>query len=717
MRNFLRLSLFWLVACTALALAPRSSMAAEQRFALVIGNSQYKAGPLATPANDAGLVADALQAAGFTVTGARDLDQATLRESFREFINQVAAAGPDGVALVYLAGYGVQYAGDNYFVPVDADIAHDVDVPLQAIRISDFTQPLAALPGRVKIVILDAARQNGFAQGDQPLAGGLALVDPQPSLAIAYNAAPGTVAPEGQGPYGAYATALTEMIGTGGLSLDDIFARVRLRVSEETQGAEVPWYAAQIDGPFFMTERAADAPPPPPNVESVAQYRSRPMRDFGNPDDAYAAALAVDTIDGYEQFLAIYPNSPYSPRIAAMIAIRREEIAWRHCVMNDTPPAYWSYLRRYPDGPHAWDARRRLEFLRAEMEPPPGFAMIDFGVPPPPPYELGYIDRPFIMFGALGFAPPPRPPMLFLPPRPREFAVLPPPPPPRERFALPIPTAAPIAVFVRPPAAVVVRQPPPGAPTGPGGRPEFRVSLPAAAARAATGAPAAPGTPGTHPGFGAPAAVTPGVATPNAAIPNAATPHAATPGAATLGTPAPGTPGAPHPGTGAPLPHPGAGAPPTPPASALAKPETPPPHPSGAAPAFERPQGTPPHPGANAPNQAFEKPAPLPPHPAGPTPTFAKPEPPPPPPHPSVSAPAIEKPVTPPPHPAPAMVHPATPPPPPPHPAPPPPHPAAAAVAKPPPPPPPPPPHPAAPAPAAHPACPPGKTATPNGCK
>ncbi|MGB7885667.1 MAG: hypothetical protein WBL55_04380, partial [Xanthobacteraceae bacterium] len=222
------------------------------------------------------------------------------------------------------------------------------------------------------------------------------------------------------------------------MSLDDIFARVRLRVSEQTQGGEVPWYAAQIDGPFFMTERAADAPPPP-NVAPLADYRSRPMRDFGNPDDAYAAALALDTIDGYDQFLAVYPDSPYSQRVAAMIAVRREGIAWRHCVMNDTPPAYWSYLRRYPNGPHMWDARRRLAFLRAEMEPPPDFAMIDFGVPPPPPDEMAYIDRPFIMFGGLGFRPPPRPPVFFLPPRPREFAVLPPPPPSRERFALPAP--------------------------------------------------------------------------------------------------------------------------------------------------------------------------------------------------------------------------------------------------------------------------------------
>src|ERR1700720_3438351 len=213
----------WLVALLlALTLGQRAGHAAEMRFALVIGNDEYKSTKLATPANDAGLVANALTAAGFTVTGARNLDQATLRESIREFLGQVAAAGPDAVALVYLAGIGLQFNGENYFVPVDADIQRDVDVPLQAIRISDFTQPLASLPGRVKIVILDAARQNPFAGGNQPLAGGLALVEPVPSMAIAFNAAPGTVAPDEQGPYGAYATSLTEMIAAGGLGLDDL---------------------------------------------------------------------------------------------------------------------------------------------------------------------------------------------------------------------------------------------------------------------------------------------------------------------------------------------------------------------------------------------------------------------------------------------------------------------------------------------------------------
>jgi hypothetical protein len=255
----------WLAALAALLVGQHSALAQEARFALVIGNDKYRTASLATPANDAGLVADALGAAGFAVTGARNLDQAALRESFREFLGQVASAGPNAVAVIYLSGFGLQFEGENYFVPVDADIQRDVDVPLQAVRVSDFTQPLAALPGHVKIVVLDAARQNPFARGGRPLAGGLALVEPQPGLTIAFNAAPGTVGPDEPG------------------ALDDMFARIRLRVSAQTQGAEVPWYAARLDGPFFMTERTADAIRPPRTVTVLPQQHQGTLVPGGSP--------------------------------------------------------------------------------------------------------------------------------------------------------------------------------------------------------------------------------------------------------------------------------------------------------------------------------------------------------------------------------------------------------------------------------------------------
>src|SRR4051794_8659805 len=89
-------------------LAPVSAQTAEKRVALVVGNANYSAGALATPANDAGLIAQTLQAAGFDVVGVRDLDQDSLRRTFRDFIAKVSAAGPETVAFVYLSGYGLQ---------------------------------------------------------------------------------------------------------------------------------------------------------------------------------------------------------------------------------------------------------------------------------------------------------------------------------------------------------------------------------------------------------------------------------------------------------------------------------------------------------------------------------------------------------------------------------------------------------------------------------
>jgi uncharacterized caspase-like protein len=432
---------------------------AEKRIALVVGNAGYQAAALTTPANDAGLIAQTLQAAGFDVVGARDLDQDSLRRALRDFLEKATAAGPDTVAFIYLSGYGVQLEGENYFVPVDAKIAHDTDVAAEALRISDYVRPLAALKLKTSIVVLDAARANPFAKSGPPLAGGLALVEPEPGLLIAFNAAPGTVAPEGQGPYGAYAQALAEMMREGGLPLADIFDRARLRVNDVTKGAEVPWHASKVEAPLVFFERAADAPPPAVSIEQATAMRARPLRDLA-AQDAYAAALERDTLDGYTEFLGAYPDDPMAARVRAIIAARREAITWRRTRLVDTPPAYWSYLRRYPQGPHAADAHRRLALLAAAFEPPPTFTAMAYDVPPPPPEEIVYIRRPVLVFDdpVFAFAPPPPPPVVFLAPPPPEFVVLAPPPPPIGIFVLPIPVYRPVPVWVRPPAYVA---PPP----------------------------------------------------------------------------------------------------------------------------------------------------------------------------------------------------------------------------------------------------------------
>ncbi len=442
-----------------LVATPIGAFAAEHRIALVVGNANYQTGALPTPANDAGLIAQTLQAAGFDVTGARDLNQESLRQAFRDFLEKASASGPDTVAYIYLSGYGLQLEGENYFAPIDARIASDANVPSEAVRLSDYLKPLAALHLKANIVVLDLARANPYAKGGSPLPGGLALVEPDANSLIAFNAAPGTVSPNEAGPYSAYAQALAEISREGGVGIDEVFTRTRLRVNQLTNGAEVPWQTAKLNAPLHLFDKASDAPPPAVSPEQTSSIRSRPIREF-DARDAYLAALDRDTLQGYLDFVAAFPRDPMVPRVRAIIAARREALIWRRTRNDDTPRAYWSYLRRYSRGAHSYDARRRLRELAAAFEPPPSFEVIEYDVAPPPPDEIIYVERPVLVFDDpdFDFVPPPPPPVMFLPPPPVYFVDLPPPPPPLIAFMLPMPEYRPIPVWVMPPAQIA---PPP----------------------------------------------------------------------------------------------------------------------------------------------------------------------------------------------------------------------------------------------------------------
>ena len=406
------------------------------RIALVIGNSAYVDQALATPANDAGLVAATLQAAGFEVIGARDLDEKSLRAALRDFLDKAAAAGPDMQAFVYLSGRGLQYEGENFFAPIDAQIARDADVPLEAVRLSDFTHALAATPGKARIIVLDAARATPYAAGGS-LAPGLALVEPEAGSLIAYNASPGAIGVDEAGPYGFFGKTLAGAMREGGVPIADVLALTRLRVNEATKGATIPWFQSKLAEPYFIFERAPDAPPPALGLLD----NHRPLKSFP-PAQAYSAALQRDDLKAYDEFLEDFPNAEQARRIRAIRAARREALFWRRAFERDTPRAYLTYLHFYEHGAHAPDAHRRLAMLApGEMSPPSGFIVETFvDLPPPPREEIVYIDRPVLVYDEPNFGPPP---VLFYDWREDDqWRDLPPPPPPRQPGFLPVLTIA-----------------------------------------------------------------------------------------------------------------------------------------------------------------------------------------------------------------------------------------------------------------------------------
>src|SRR5881397_3758107 len=161
----------------AAVLLGTQSASAENRLALVIGQSAYRSVPaLPNPANDAKAVTQLLTDSGFAVSTAADLSQGQMREAVSDFAGKVAAKGADTVALVFYAGHGLQIDGENFLVPVDIDPKREADIPIQAVRLNDILNTLTSVPSKMRILMLDACRNNPFP--DLKTAGsGLAIVD------------------------------------------------------------------------------------------------------------------------------------------------------------------------------------------------------------------------------------------------------------------------------------------------------------------------------------------------------------------------------------------------------------------------------------------------------------------------------------------------------------------------------------------------------------
>src|SRR5690242_7191516 len=165
MRRLLTILTILVVAALPSAIA---ATAAETRAALVIGNASYKANGLATVANDAVLIAHALRSAGFKVTAARDLTGKRLRQVFKDFADSLDK-GPDTVVVMYFAGHALQLEGENYLLPIDAEIGKPADLSEQALRLSDQVRAIGTLHLKASFVNVDAARASpAFTTALQP---------------------------------------------------------------------------------------------------------------------------------------------------------------------------------------------------------------------------------------------------------------------------------------------------------------------------------------------------------------------------------------------------------------------------------------------------------------------------------------------------------------------------------------------------------------------
>ncbi|MDP3427334.1 MAG: caspase family protein, partial [Humidesulfovibrio sp.] len=253
----------------ALGLLAAPIQAAERRTALVIGNSAYKSAPLKNPVNDARDMASALKGLGFEVKLLTDASHQSMEAAVREFGLSLRQGG---VGLFYYAGHGIQTAGENYLVPVDAVIQTESDVKFGCLNAGLVLGKMEDAGNGLNVVILDACRNNPFGRSFRSAEQGLAKMDAPTGSLIAYATAPGSVAADGTGKNGLYTEYLLKHMRTPGLAISDLFMRVRMGVVTATAKKQVPWESSSLTGYFYFNGNAAPgqplapmavAPPPP----------------------------------------------------------------------------------------------------------------------------------------------------------------------------------------------------------------------------------------------------------------------------------------------------------------------------------------------------------------------------------------------------------------------------------------------------------------------
>lgn len=283
----------------------------EHRVALVIGNSAYKQGALVNPVNDARAMAKRLRSLGFEVVLHENLKTRDIGGVYREFRSKVT---PGGVALVFYAGHGVQFKGQNYFPAIDADIHSEEDVPLQSLNLGNLLDNMEEAKAGVSLVFLDACRDNPFARRFRSGTRGLAKVEAASGMLIHYATRPGSVASDGEGGNGTYTEALLAQISEPGLPVELMLKRVANKVVAMTKGKQEPWVEGSLRGDFYFVVQ-----------EMLTLQVQTPAVD--PQDQTWRAAEAANQPEAYKAYLSTYPNGRFASDANLWLAHFKKENA------------------------------------------------------------------------------------------------------------------------------------------------------------------------------------------------------------------------------------------------------------------------------------------------------------------------------------------------------------------------------------------------------
>ena len=221
----------------------------SKRLALVIGNSNYESRPLRNPEHDADDMAEALRSAHFEVREVKNVGLSEIRSVSDEFIE---TASHYEVALVYYSGHGIEFQGRNYLLPVDANIKSDAEIPRMSLDLEDLLVRINRKKPTAIVMIVDACRSTPLFANSRSQSAGLVDMRPPVGTLIAFSAAPGQTASDGNGRNSPYTAALLKEMKVPNTPIEQILKEARKQVSVLTMERQVPWYNSSLVGDLYF---------------------------------------------------------------------------------------------------------------------------------------------------------------------------------------------------------------------------------------------------------------------------------------------------------------------------------------------------------------------------------------------------------------------------------------------------------------------------------
>lgn len=359
-----------------------TALQAEERLALVIGNSTYgTVSSLDNPANDARLMGQALESQGFVVTLLIDSNQTDMKRGIAQFGRDLRNAGSDATGLFYYAGHGVQSYGTNYLLPVDVALSDAADLDLVAVEAQSILRQMFSAHNRTNIMILDACRNNPFTDVPEFNDSGLAEMQAPTGTFLAYATAPGDVALDGLDGNSPFTKAIAMQISAPGLPIEQMFKKVRVEVLKQTNGRQTPWDSSSLTSDFKFAQATvlSQAELEAQQLWMSVQASRDPVQIMlflrGYPDSSFTDEARDLLAKVIEQELA--GDAPAEPKPAAQGPSEAELKMFEAAQADPSIASYRAYLQTFPGGTFAEFAAQELVALENNASTDP----VGTGVP------------------------------------------------------------------------------------------------------------------------------------------------------------------------------------------------------------------------------------------------------------------------------------------------------------------------------------------------